>query len=697
MADPKLKIVVEAKDNATAAFKKVGGGLDAFAGKAKAIGGGLTAGVTLPIVGAAAAAIKLGMDLNKGMANVQSLGIAQDRVLEMKDAVQQMAIATGKATDDLADGAYQVVSAFGDTSDSMKILEVNAKAAAAGLATTTDAINLTSAVTKGYGDTSAAAVQQAADLAFQTVKLGQTTFPELASSMGKVVPMAAALGVKQETLFAQMATLTGVTGGAAEVSTQLRATFQALIKPTGEMAKSITMVSERLDAQGKLAGGPLVDAWRAAGEAVSTQSLALSRTHDAMVALEEAGHRNTDVYKNLKAEYSEGRKTLATLGKEYTKAASALGPVIVKSVGTVDALSMLTETAAGNTDQLGKMFGSVEALGAVLALNGGQADTFKEKLAAMSDVQGASDDAFKAQTEGVNAQGFAMEQLKQKVTVAAQKLGDQLAPALAKIMDRVLPLTDKLVALVQKFSDASPQMQKMVGIGLALVAAIGPIIMIVGTLTSVIATLIPIVVGAAGAIGTVVAVLGGPLTLAILAIVGVIAGLTIAWSTNFLGIRDITASAIEFITGTVGTLLGFIPGISTAIQDVTQSWADKWSTMTRTVRDAVGTMIGFINKIIDAWNGLNFKLPKMLGGGQISLPGIPRLSFAGGGVVPGARGAPVPAIVHGGERILPPGAAGVRDVHIHVSGSVVTEGELIATVKRSLQTQSLAGASLGLT
>jgi len=59
----------------------------------------------------------------------------------------------------------------------MKVLEINSKAAAGGVATTRDAIDLTSAVTKAYGDTSAAAVQGVSDLALETVRLGQTTFP----------------------------------------------------------------------------------------------------------------------------------------------------------------------------------------------------------------------------------------------------------------------------------------------------------------------------------------------------------------------------------------------------------------------------------------------------------------------------------------------------------------------------------------
>ena len=432
-----LQILLTAKDQASKVLAGVGKSVGATA---KTMGLAFL-GVGTAAVGMGALAVKAAMELNEGMANVQSLGIARERVDELKSSVQQLAISTGKDTSDLAGGLYQVVSAFGDSSESAKLLEINAKAAAAGLATTEQAIALTSAVTKGYGDTSAEAVQRVADLAFQTVKLGQTTFPELASSMGKVVPIASALGVKQEVLFGQLATLTGVTGSAAEVSTQLRATFQALLKPTTEMGYSIADVSHELDKQGKLVGGPLVDHWRSADKHLTEVQHSFMATGDAMKLLEAAGESGTAQYKELNRTLKDQKSELTDAGKAYMQAAKALGPVIVKSVGTAEALALISETAGGNTDKLGKMFGSVEALTAVLALSGGQADVYKEKLGAMGDVQGAADDAFKAQTQGVAAANFALKQIKQQLLVTAQVMGDKLLPALTPI---VMSFAEKL-------------------------------------------------------------------------------------------------------------------------------------------------------------------------------------------------------------------------------------------------------------
>lgn len=214
--------------------------LQKFGGNMTAAGAVLTAGITAPLLGVGFAAVDASTKLNSEMANVASLDIASDRVLELKGNVQDLAIDMAKNTTDISGGLYQVISTFGDTSDTVKILEINAKGAAAGLATTTDAINLTGAVTKAYGDTSAEAVQKVSDLALKTVVLGQTTFPELAGSIGAVTPLANGLNVSVEEMFGVMATATGVTGNTSEVATQLRGTLQSLMAPTDSMKELLT-------------------------------------------------------------------------------------------------------------------------------------------------------------------------------------------------------------------------------------------------------------------------------------------------------------------------------------------------------------------------------------------------------------------------------------------------------------------------
>jgi TP901 family phage tail tape measure protein len=440
-------------------------GLSSFGKGAEDVGKTLSLGLTAPIVGLGVAAFKVGNDFNAAMANVGTLipGNVQ-RVNELKLAVQDMAIETGKGTGDLADGLYQVISAFGDTADTTAILETNAKAAAAGLASTTDAINLTSGVTKAYGDTSAEAVRKASDLALTTVRLGQTTFPELAASMGRVTPIAQSLGQSQEELFAVFATLTGVTGTAAEVSTQYRGILAALLNPTADLSK----------------------------------------------LLEEQGF--------------------------------ASGQAALEQLGLVGTLQMITGAAEASGDPITKYISQIEAVPAALALAGPQADAYAQKLGELNNAAGATDTAFSEITEGVNAQGFAWEQAKARGEVFLQRVLDGMGPALTAAIEAAQPFVDKIVGLADAFSKADPETQKVIVAIAALVAAIGPGLIIVGKLARGMAA----VVGGAQAIGK-----------------GVGAGVR--------GLQNLTAgfrsaqAAQSTFTGPLGTLGGKLRTATTAL------------------------------------------------------------------------------------------------------------------------------------
>ncbi len=188
---------------------------------------------TTAIVAVGIAVGKMAADYNAALSQVETLIPGQTaRIQELKAAIQDLSPEVRKTTDDLVSGAYQVISAYGDAPDTIEKLEISAKAAAAGAATTTDSINLLSAVTKAYGDTSAVAQRQVADLAFITVRNGQTTFPELATSIQRVTSLSATLGVSQAELFAVFSAGTGVIGGAAEVATKTAAAQAELLRGT---------------------------------------------------------------------------------------------------------------------------------------------------------------------------------------------------------------------------------------------------------------------------------------------------------------------------------------------------------------------------------------------------------------------------------------------------------------------------------
>lgn len=201
-------------------------------------------GIAGAMTGIVATSATFASGFEKNMANVGTLldGDITPRMKELGDEVLKMAKKTGLGTDTLTGGLYQTISALGDSAESMDILSTASKGAKAGNYEVTDSVNFLSAVMKGYGDVSAESAEKASDLGFLTAKLGQTTMPELATSMGKVIPLASTMKVSQEELFGAMATLTGVTGGTAEVTTQLRGAIQGFMQPSKEMQSALESI-----------------------------------------------------------------------------------------------------------------------------------------------------------------------------------------------------------------------------------------------------------------------------------------------------------------------------------------------------------------------------------------------------------------------------------------------------------------------
>jgi hypothetical protein len=169
-----LKGVAAQTEKTNQSFDKFSKGFSKFSGRLATFANNLNAYVVLPLVAVGGAAIKASLELNKGLANVGTLIPGQtEQLVKYKDEMKNLSIETGKTFQDLTRGLYETISAFPGTAEATQITELAAKTATAGLSTTKQALDLLSATTKAYGDTSFDAQQKVADLAFTAVKLGQ--------------------------------------------------------------------------------------------------------------------------------------------------------------------------------------------------------------------------------------------------------------------------------------------------------------------------------------------------------------------------------------------------------------------------------------------------------------------------------------------------------------------------------------------
>lgn len=184
-------------------------------------------------------AAEASIEFGRGMANVSSImGGTEADTLKMAEAAKSLGQEFGVLPKDVSAAMYDVVGSLGYTADTVDQVRMAVKLGKAGAASTAEGFAVLSAVTKAYGDTSAKTMEHVGDLAAASVRLGVLTMPELASSIQQVTPSASALGVTLEELFNVQSTLSGTTGSAAEVYTQMQAAMTGLLRKTPALEKA---------------------------------------------------------------------------------------------------------------------------------------------------------------------------------------------------------------------------------------------------------------------------------------------------------------------------------------------------------------------------------------------------------------------------------------------------------------------------
>lgn len=156
---------------------------------------------------------------------------------DVAQIVRQTSDEFGKGRQDVAEGLYQTLSnQVGNAAESLAVFRTANKLSIAAVGTTADAVNLLTAALNGF-DISASESEVVAAKLFRTVELGRTRMSELANTMGRVGPLAHALGISLDETLASIATITVQGTKSAEALTQLRGVMQAMLKPSEEMKK----------------------------------------------------------------------------------------------------------------------------------------------------------------------------------------------------------------------------------------------------------------------------------------------------------------------------------------------------------------------------------------------------------------------------------------------------------------------------
>ena len=225
----------------------------------------LTLGLTVPLVAAGAAAFKLSRDLGDTMVRIETLvGLSTETVSGLKDEVLDLAGATAKSPKELAEGLYFLTSAGLSARESMDALVSSAQASALGMGDTASVANAVSSVMNAYGANVMSSAKATNVLAL-AVRAGKLEAAELAPVMGRVVPMAAAMGVAFEDLAGSLAAMSRTGLNAAESAVSINAFLSLLArggsKEAQEMMEQLGLSMSQLRAIIRQPGG-LIEAMR---------------------------------------------------------------------------------------------------------------------------------------------------------------------------------------------------------------------------------------------------------------------------------------------------------------------------------------------------------------------------------------------------------------------------------------------------
>lgn len=148
-------------------------------------------------------------------------------VQELNSQILNTSGSMGIAAGNIAEAAYQAISAGQDTSNAVDFAAQASKLAAAGFTTSASAVDILTTALNAYG-MDAEQANHVSDVLLTTQNLGKTSVDELAGSMGRVIPLAAAYGVSVENLSSGLAIMTANGIATAEAATYTKSMLNEL-------------------------------------------------------------------------------------------------------------------------------------------------------------------------------------------------------------------------------------------------------------------------------------------------------------------------------------------------------------------------------------------------------------------------------------------------------------------------------------
>lgn len=194
---------------------------------------------------------------------------------EMKGEITTLSMETGKSVEELSEATYSALSAGVDTANAVEFAGTATMLATGGFTTASTAVDVLTTTLNAY-QLEATQAGNVSNMLITTQNLGKTTVDELASSMGKVIPLASAYGVEMDNLSTAYAVMTANGIATAESTTYIKSMLGELGSSSSQVAKVLQDETGMSFAELTASGKSLGDVLEIIGDSVGGDSTAFN-------------------------------------------------------------------------------------------------------------------------------------------------------------------------------------------------------------------------------------------------------------------------------------------------------------------------------------------------------------------------------------------------------------------------------------
>lgn len=429
--------IIPSADGISGKLAEVMGGEAASAGKisGKSLGSALVGSLT-KVVAAAGIGKMLQSTFTGGTAFESAMAkvgtIADTAKVPLKSLSSQVLQVSGDmriGANEIAEAAYQAISAGQDTGNAVAFAGQASMLAKAGFTSSASAVDILTTALNAYGK-GADEAGHVSDVLLTTQNLGKTSVDELAGSMGRVIPLAAAYNVSLENLSSGLAIMTANGIATAEASTYTKSMLNELGDTGSAVGKILQQQTGKsfaeLNADGKSLG-------------------------DVLQVLYGSVGGNATKFAGLWSSVEAGTGALSLASSGADKFNGVLQQMQADSGLTQTAYDTMTDTMAykldgvkTNAQNLGTaLFDAVSGrLGEAVTLAGGYLQTLSESVQ-QNGIAGLAQGLAVVFTDLTTNVG---PQLLQTGTALLGKLGDGLVTGIPQLLAQALPVAASLAS-----------------------------------------------------------------------------------------------------------------------------------------------------------------------------------------------------------------------------------------------------------